>query len=269
MAVSTFPFATLRKCTTALIMSAAKTNALTNLKARRQQAAALGATETAASAGPGTEVGPTASAGATSLDTKGSGPLRDDSSSPPTGGPGAAAAAVSQPAPAPSAQAAAAALPTREVEAFAWVCSTCQRECVPVRSESRCLCGHRLREHDTASSKTPSRCKAAKCSCRSFFFIVAEGAWVLRCRCKHKHVEHDAVTHACAKGGCSCRGFDSPWVCNCDHPWSDHRQLVQVKEVVSVRDMMGAMTLAEVGTGGPAREVNDYSALKRGDFGMQ
>ncbi|GIL66246.1 hypothetical protein Vafri_19866 [Volvox africanus] len=250
-------------------MSAAKMNALTNLKTRRQQAAALGASESGASPGSGTEVGPTASAGVTSSDTKASGPSRLDPSSAPTGAPGAAAAAAPQPSPAPAAQAAAAALPTRQVEAFAWVCGTCQRECVPVRSESRCLCGHRLREHDPASSTTSSRCKAAKCSCRGFFFIVAEGAWVLRCRCKHKHVEHDAATRACAKGGCSCRGFDSPWVCNCDHPWSDHRQLVQVKEVVSVRDMMGAMTLAEVGGGGPAREVNDYSALKRGDLGMQ
>ncbi len=33
--------------------------------------------------------------------------------------------------------------------------------------------------------------------------------------------------------------------------------------------MMGGLALAEVGGDGPAREVNDYGALKRGDFGGQ
>ncbi|PNH01650.1 hypothetical protein TSOC_012446, partial [Tetrabaena socialis] len=160
------------------------------------------------------------------------------------------------------------ALPTRGVEAFVWRCGTCEKECVPVRSESRCLCGHRLKEHGPVSSTVPSKCKSAKCGCRGFFFVVAEGAWVLRCRCKHKHVEHNPATRACAKAGCGCGVFDSPWVCNCDHPWSDHRQLVAVKQVISVRDMMGGMSLGEVevGGGGPAREVNDYDALKRGDL---
>jgi len=34
---------------------------------------------------------------------------------------------------------------TRQV--LRWGCDDCGRECVPVRDESRCLCGHRLREH--------------------------------------------------------------------------------------------------------------------------
>ncbi|GFR40392.1 hypothetical protein Agub_g944, partial [Astrephomene gubernaculifera] len=117
------------------------------------------------------------------------------------------------------------------------------------------------------------RCKSAKCGCRGFFYIVAEGSWVLRCRCKHKHVEHDAASRACAKAGCRCGAFDSPWVCNCDHPWGQHSQRVVTKQVVSVRDMMGGLSLGgevmELGGGGPAREVNDYDALKRGDFGLQ
>ncbi|KXZ44633.1 hypothetical protein GPECTOR_64g127 [Gonium pectorale] len=158
-------------------------------------------------------------------------------------------------------------LPTKTVEAFAWTCNTCARECVPVRSESRCLCGHRLREHEPASTSAASRCKAARCACKGFFFVVAEGAWVLRCRCKHKHTEHNPATRACAKAGCSCGAFDSPWVCNCDHPWADHTQAVQLKQVVSVRDMMGGLSLAEMGGGGPAREVNDYDGLKRGGLG--
>lgn len=35
----------------------------------------------------------------------------------------------------------------------------------------------------------------------------------LRCRCKHKHTEHDPASRACAKAGCACGGFDSPFVC--------------------------------------------------------
>jgi hypothetical protein len=69
------------------------------------------------------------------------------------------------------------------------------------------------------------RCGCPGCACASFFFIVAEGSWVLRCRCKHRHTEHDPVTRTCAKSGCSCVAFHSPWVCNCDHPWADHEQV--------------------------------------------
>jgi hypothetical protein len=97
-------------------------------------------------------------------------------------------------------------------------------------------------------------CCNGKCRCASFFFVVAEGSWTLRCRCKHKAVEHDAVTHACAKAGCGCAGFGSPWVCNCDHPWASHRQVVVDREVKSVAEMM-----AEA-----AAELNPLDAVQRG-----
>eukprot|EP00198_Chlamydomonas_reinhardtii_P010096 XP_001699433.1 predicted protein [Chlamydomonas reinhardtii] len=146
----------------------------------------------------------------------------------------------------------------RTVEAFAWVCGVCERECVPVRSESRCLCGHRLREHGPASTAAASRCRSAKCGCVGFFYVVAEGSWVLRCRCKHKHTEHNAAHPArgCAKPGCGCGSFDSPWVCNCDHPWAAHRQVVTNKQVGWTE-------------GGPAAEVNNYDGLKRGQLGPE
>ena len=57
------------------------------------------------------------------------------------------------------------------------------------------------------------------------FHAVAEGAWILRCRCKHKHTEHDPITYACRKPNCKCGVFDSPWVCNCNHSWSSHMQV--------------------------------------------
>lgn len=107
-----------------------------------------------------------------------------------------------------------------------WSCQECSNECIPVMRESRCLCGHRLKEHKaTGDKKGTFSCASRGCRCKHFFFLVAEGAWILRCRCKHKHIEHDCGPgpHKCAKcAGCS--GFDSPWVCNCGHTWASHKQ---------------------------------------------
>ncbi|OQR99849.1 hypothetical protein ACHHYP_04243 [Achlya hypogyna] len=122
-----------------------------------------------------------------------------------------------------------------------WSCRCCSRECIPVREESRCLCGHRLKEHPSSADdprvKDPTKfkpfaCTTSRCACRLFFYIVAEGAWILRCRCKHKHIDHDPsrAPFVCQKKKCSCAGFDSPWVCNCAHPWSDHVQTQEMKE---------------------------------------
>lgn len=110
-----------------------------------------------------------------------------------------------------------------------WECPTCQAECVPVTPESRCLCGHRLRDHapPAESQALGPPCKSGRCPCKAFFFLVAEGSWMLRCKCKHKGVEHDPVTRKCAKAGCSecpAQGFLSPWVCNCNCPWASHLQ---------------------------------------------
>lgn len=86
------------------------------------------------------------------------------------------------------------------------------------------MCGHRFKEHTKANHK----CSNGNCKCAGFFYIIAEGAWILRCRCKHKHIEHDCTNlqHKCLKAGCKgCTGFDSPFVCNCDHQWSSHEQV--------------------------------------------
>ena len=119
---------------------------------------------------------------------------------------------------------------------LAWVCNTCDKECIPIRSESRCLCGHRLKEHDeTQTDNTNGKgivpCKHPKCKCKNFYFIVADGAWILRCQCKHKHTDHDPTgkDHPCLRNNCKCKSFFSPWVCNCDHPWSAHKQILREK----------------------------------------
>ena len=95
-----------------------------------------------------------------------------------------------------------------------WTCGECQNSCIPVRSESRCLCGHRYKEHKastgTSADKIRFGCSSRNCPCKHFFFVVAEGAWILRCRCKHKHTEHDSGTKPflCKKAKCACVGFD-------------------------------------------------------------
>ena len=118
----------------------------------------------------------------------------------------------------------------RVIPIIKWACSECSNECIPIMRESRCLCGHRMKEHKPSGSTTTSKfpCSSKGCRCAHFFYLVAEGSWILRCRCKHKHTDHDCAPgeHKCSKcsgvGGCS--GFDSPWVCNCGHTWSSHAQ---------------------------------------------
>ncbi|CEM01780.1 unnamed protein product [Vitrella brassicaformis CCMP3155] len=162
--------------------------------------------------------------------------------------------------------------PKRMKVVVKWTCTKCKRSCIPVRDESRCLCGHRLREHhcQTPPNHTSSgahdgslpgpRLPCSRCPCKHFFFIVSEGAWILRCSCKHRHIEHDPVTHACNKPGCGCTRFFSPFVCNCDHPWSDHVQTTHWEEVRTVAQMLAAAEDFQ----SAAREVNDYSGLMRG-----
>ena len=137
-----------------------------------------------------------------------------------------------------------------------WTCNHCEKECIPVRGESRCLCGHRYKEHN----KKKFGCD--RCKCRKFFFVVAEGAWVLRCRCKHKHIDHDPVTHKCKKCK-NCTGFDSPWVCNCGHPWNEHTQGLKRHKMVVIdgkeipASLFAHMMGAEEEGGGIAPEINN------------
>jgi len=118
-----------------------------------------------------------------------------------------------------------------------WSCNCCEQECIPVREQSRCLCGHRLKDHPKDPHTGKLGCSNPKCRCQSFFYIVAEGAWILRCSCKHKHTDHDSRSHACTKPNCRCSKFFSPWVCNCDHPWQDHTQRLESRRVKTLAEM--------------------------------
>ncbi|NJR42976.1 MAG: FAM221A/B family protein [Akkermansiaceae bacterium] len=86
---------------------------------------------------------------------------------------------------------------------------------------------------------------------------------VLRCRCKHKHVDHDPNTRVCKKPKCSCQCFDSPWVCNCDHGWGEHDHVLVEKDIPDLSSLGLDVPQASI-EAGIAPEVNNYAALKRG-----
>ena len=114
-----------------------------------------------------------------------------------------------------------------------WICRECVNECIPITKESRCLCGHRMKEHPKKDGIF--RCSATKCLCTNFFYIVGEGSWILRCSCKHKHTDHDCRGGPFKCTRCaSCEGFSSPWVCNCGHSWSAHDQRFIASDVSEV-----------------------------------
>lgn len=222
----------------------------------------------------------------------------------------------------------------KKLPSITWACQICSLECIPVRRESRCLCGHRLKEHEYNPGKDTFKCCAKvsskTCACNHFFFLVAEGAWILKCRCKHKHIDHDCSkapfrckkcvsTNKSSSGSSSstapssaaagsvgypskpvnktnyqtnttdktmdtfgslpssssttsssssmvtaaamvgCAGFDSPWICNCGHSWSNHTQSTvlrsmaeqgaQLEDVYTANNCTNAVTAAATGTG--------------------
>ena len=104
------------------------------------------------------------------------------------------------------------------VKMMVWRCRECGNECNTMKSENRCICGHRWREHKAGGACTVG------CACRRFYYMYGQGAFILRCRCKHKHVDHAPnPPYACGKcKGGACKAFDSPWVCNCNHGWAAH-----------------------------------------------
>lgn len=48
---------------------------------------------------------------------------------------------------------------SKTVQAHSWVCTMCQQECIPIRTESRCLCGHRMKEHDKPGESAGGKCR--------------------------------------------------------------------------------------------------------------
>ena len=146
-------------------------------------------------------------------------------------------------------------------------------KCIPIRGESRCLCGCRKKVHKWDGKRF--KCTKHGCKCKNFYFIVAEGAWKLRCSCKHHAADHDPSPgpHKCTKRNCKCNGFFSPWVCNCGSPWSSHQQSVEMVKFVSINgqempaSIFAQMIGIESGGEGIAPEINRVSRDPK--FGLE
>jgi len=125
---------------------------------------------------------------------------------------------------------------SKTYEAMNWQCKSCKKDCFPITDQSWCLCGHRYRMHSTNKHFACT----ANCECPSFYYIVAQGSWKLRCRCKHKDTDHDRSgvggKYRCKKAKCSCENFYSPWICNCNHGWGDHTQFIVTCKVKNMAE---------------------------------
>lgn len=142
-----------------------------------------------------------------------------------------------------------------------WKCRECNQNCVNCISESRCLCGHRLRQHNAGAAGGKGwHCDERGCKCGQFNYIFGQGALLLRCRCKHKAIEHEAGPgeHPCKNARCDCTKYDSPFICNCDHPYSSHflefteRRIPRAPGVAgAVAEMLSAASMGPLGRSGP------------------
>ncbi|XP_058434048.1 protein FAM221B [Marmota monax] len=129
-----------------------------------------------------------------------------------------------------------------------WRCPHYLWDCFLIGDESKCFCGHLLREHHIISDITVP-CNVSQCRCLMFCFIPSRPeevgefwlkrratfdpkAWRAQCRCKHSHEEHAATgTHPCRHRGCGCNNFESNFLCAaCDWPWEEHETFFETQE---------------------------------------
>uniref|UniRef100_A0A8D2JSB1 Family with sequence similarity 221 member B n=1 Tax=Sciurus vulgaris TaxID=55149 RepID=A0A8D2JSB1_SCIVU len=129
-----------------------------------------------------------------------------------------------------------------------WRCPHYLWDCFRIGDESKCFCGHLLKEHHIISDITVP-CTMSQCRCLMFCFIPSRPeevgefwlkrratfdpkAWRARCRCKHSHEEHATTgTHPCKHRGCSCNNFESNFLCAaCDRRWEEHETFFETQE---------------------------------------
>ncbi|XP_077202510.1 protein FAM221B [Paroedura picta] len=131
-----------------------------------------------------------------------------------------------------------------------WRCPEYLWDCFRVGDESRCFCGHALKQHQIhVDCRATVPCTVPSCQCQSFMFIPARpeevgefwlqrrtgfdpNAWRAKCRCKHTHEEHAPLgSRACRAPGCSCLAFSSSFLCAaCDRCWEEHETFFESQE---------------------------------------
>ncbi|XP_072815813.1 protein FAM221B isoform X2 [Vicugna pacos] len=129
-----------------------------------------------------------------------------------------------------------------------WRCPHYLWDCFQIGDESKCFCGHLLREHHIISDISVP-CNVGQCRCLMFCFIPSRPeevgefwlkrrttfdprAWRAQCRCKHSHDDHTAAgSHSCRVKGCSCSCFESNFLCAaCDRRWEEHETFFETEE---------------------------------------
>ncbi|CAK6433832.1 unnamed protein product [Pipistrellus nathusii] len=129
-----------------------------------------------------------------------------------------------------------------------WRCPHYLWDCFQIGDESKCFCGHLLREHRIVSDISVP-CKVSQCRCLMFCFIPSRPeevgefwlqrratfdpkTWRAQCRCKHSHENHSATgCHPCRVKGCCCDCFESNFLCAaCDRRWEDHGTFFETEE---------------------------------------
>eukprot|EP00397_Hematodinium_sp_SG-2012_P034608 GEMP01037131.1.p1 GENE.GEMP01037131.1~~GEMP01037131.1.p1 ORF type:complete len:424 (+),score=84.84 GEMP01037131.1:194-1465(+) len=114
-----------------------------------------------------------------------------------------------------------------------WRCTQCPEGssicCRLKPAKHSCICAHKLSDHKDG------RC-TANCKCNDFTFHVQQGAWQVKCSCKHAHRDHAVNVDKdgksrfqCTKhipghreNPCPCVDFSANWVCTCGHGWTEH-----------------------------------------------
>ncbi|XP_015416018.1 PREDICTED: protein FAM221B [Myotis davidii] len=129
-----------------------------------------------------------------------------------------------------------------------WRCPHYLWDCFRIGDESKCFCGHLLREHRIISDISVP-CNVNQCRCLMFCFIPSSPeevgefwlkrratfdpkAWRAQCRCKHSHENHAATgCHPCRVKGCCCYCFESNFLCAaCDRRWEEHETFFETEE---------------------------------------
>ncbi|XP_035877808.1 protein FAM221B [Phyllostomus discolor] len=129
-----------------------------------------------------------------------------------------------------------------------WRCPHYLWDCFRIGDESKCFCGHLLREHQIVSDISVP-CNVNQCRCLMFCFIPSRPeevgqfwlrrrasfdpkAWRAQCRCKHNHEDHAATgSHPCRVKGCCCNCFESNFLCAaCDRRWEEHQTFFETEE---------------------------------------
>eukprot|EP00071_Canis_lupus_P047745 XP_022281302.1 protein FAM221B isoform X2 [Canis lupus familiaris] len=106
-----------------------------------------------------------------------------------------------------------------------WRCPHYIWDCFRIGDESKCFCGHLLREHQIISEEVGE------------FWLKRRAtfdpkAWRAQCRCKHSHEDHAATgSHPCRIKGCCCNCFESNFLCAaCDRRWEEHETFFETEE---------------------------------------